>query len=73
MEKIMKNNVYLYIFNWITFLYNRNWHNIINQLYLSKKKILNKVPLPGQNLLFVDFFPLSIIIIVIIIFIIFLQ
>ena len=28
----------LYVYNWVTLLYNRDWHNIVNQLYFNKKK-----------------------------------
>ena len=27
--------LYIYIYDWVTLLYSRNWHNIINQLYLN--------------------------------------
>ena len=32
-----KKNVYVY--DWVTMLYSRNWHNTINQLYSNKNKI----------------------------------
>ena len=35
MEKNMKKNVY----NWITLLYYRNYHNIVNILYFNKIKM----------------------------------
>ena len=35
MEKIKKECIYVY--NWVTLLYSRGWHNIINQLYIKKK------------------------------------
>ena len=34
----MERNIYkksLYVYSWVTFLYNRDWHNIVNQLYLN--------------------------------------
>ena len=31
----------MYIYEWDTLLYSRNWHNIVNQLYFNKK-ILKK-------------------------------
>ena len=44
MENNIKNNIYMY--NWITLLYNRNW-NIINQLYFNniflKRSMLNNL------------------------------
>ena len=30
------------MYNWITLLYSRNWHNIVNQLHFNKNK--NKKP-----------------------------
>ena len=40
MEKNMKKNIdsYIYICNWISLLYTRNWHNIVNQLQFNKNK-----------------------------------
>ena len=32
----------LYMYDWVTLLYSRNWHNIVNQLCLNKKIILKK-------------------------------
>ena len=32
----MKKNVYVY--NGVTFLYERNQHNVVNQLYFSEKE-----------------------------------
>ena len=29
------------VWDWVTFLYSRNWQNIINQLYFNKKIFLN--------------------------------
>ena len=26
------------VYNWVTILYSRDWHNIVNQLYFNKKK-----------------------------------
>ena len=28
----------LFVYNWITLLYSRDWHGIVNQLYFNKKK-----------------------------------
>ena len=40
MEKNMKKNVCVcvcvYVYNWITLLYSKNEHNIVNQLYINK-------------------------------------
>ena len=41
MEKNIKK-VFLYVYNWVTLLYIRDWHNFINQLYFSFKKIFKK-------------------------------
>ena len=38
MEKNMKKNIYMY--NWITLLYSRNYHNIVSQLYFKKMNFL---------------------------------
>ena len=27
----------LYVYNWVTLLYSRDWHSIVNQLYFNKK------------------------------------
>ena len=27
-----KKNKYIYIYDWVTLLHSRNWHNIVNQL-----------------------------------------
>ena len=35
-EKDLKENGWVYMYNWITSLYSRNYHNIINQLYFNK-------------------------------------
>ena len=37
-RNIKKN---LYIYNWVTLLYSRNWHNIANQLYFNKNMLTN--------------------------------
>ena len=29
--------MYAYVYDWVTMLYGRNWGNIVNQLYFSKK------------------------------------
>ena len=36
----MKSDLYMY--DWVIFLYSRNWHTIVNQLYLIKKKTLKR-------------------------------
>ena len=30
------------MYNWVTMLYSRNWHNVVNQLYFNKIKNKNK-------------------------------
>ena len=30
------------MYDWVTLLYGRNWHNIVNQLYFNKKKVFLK-------------------------------
>ena len=44
MEKNMKKNVYIYMYNGITLLYRRTEHNTVNQLHFNKilKKQKNK-------------------------------
>ena len=36
-EKNLKGNVYICMYDWVTALYNRNWHTL-DQLYLNFKK-----------------------------------
>ena len=38
----MKKNRFLYMYNWITFLYTPNYYNIVNQLYSNVKKKVKK-------------------------------
>ena len=38
------------MYNWITLLYSRNEHNIVNQLYFNKKKKLKKRKTQTQNI-----------------------
>ena len=35
-----KKNIYIHIYThtWVTFLYSRNWYNIVNQLYFNKNR-----------------------------------
>ena len=35
----MKKRMYLYMYDWVTMLYSRNWHDIVNQPYFNFKKI----------------------------------
>ena len=35
------------MYAWVTLLYSRNWHNIVNQLYSRKKKV--GVPVEAQQ------------------------
>ena len=39
MRKKMYVCVYMYMNDWVTFLYSRNWHNIVNHLYFNLKKV----------------------------------
>ena len=36
MEKNMKKNICINVYNWVILLYRRNEHNIVNQLYFNK-------------------------------------
>ena len=31
---------FIYVYNWVTLLYGRDWHHIVNQLYFNEKKKL---------------------------------
>ena len=31
--------MYIYMYDWVTLLDSRNWHNIVNQVYFNKNKI----------------------------------
>ena len=39
-----KECVYMCMYDWVTMLYSRNWHNTVNILYPKNKKIKNKYP-----------------------------
>ena len=39
----------MYIYEWITLLYGRNWHNIVNQLYFSKKSNCGQPQKAGES------------------------
>ena len=41
--------MHIYIFTWITLLYSRKWHNIVNQLNLNKKKLGKRKKNPCQT------------------------
>ena len=32
----MENNIYVCVYNGVTVLYSKNWHNIVNQIYFNK-------------------------------------
>ena len=32
----------VYMYDWVTLLYSRNWHNIVNQFYFNKKHFLKE-------------------------------
>ena len=38
MEKTIKKEC-LYVYNWVTLLYSRDWQNTVNQLYFNKKSV----------------------------------
>ena len=40
MEDSMRKTTYIYMYDWVTNMYRRNWHNIVNQLFFNKKKKL---------------------------------
>jgi len=47
-EKNLKENQCVYLYNWITLLYNKDCHDILNQLYFSrilKNEKKNKFPI----------------------------
>ena len=37
--------IYIYMYDWVTLLYSKNWHSTINQLYFNKR-ILKKKTIP---------------------------
>ena len=41
MEKNIKKEC-MYVYNWVTLLYSRDWHSIVNQLYFNLKKLKKK-------------------------------
>ena len=40
-KEYKKKNVYM--FDWVTLLYSRNWHNTVNQLYFNKNKKISAI------------------------------
>ena len=44
--------VFVCVYDWVTLLYNRNWHNIVNQLYFNKKQFKNENALLSLSLHF---------------------
>ena len=45
----------MYMYNWVTLLYSRNWHSTINQLYFNNKNaffyvIFPTFPIPNSEL-----------------------
>ena len=41
----------VYIYNWVTLLYSRNYYNIVNQLYFNKKwEKKRKTKTPGNSI-----------------------
>ena len=48
MEKNMKKKVYVFMDNWITWLYSRNEHNTVNQLYFNKINLKNQLSVSSK-------------------------
>ena len=42
MEDHIRKGMYIYMDDWVTLLYSRNWHNTVNQLYFNKKFLKDK-------------------------------
>ena len=38
LEDNMRKGMYICVYDWVTLLYSRNWHNTVNQLYSNNKK-----------------------------------
>ena len=52
MRKIIYIHIYMY--EWVTMLYSRNWHTTVNQLFLILKSDLNNIaedPILGKTIL----------------------
>ena len=46
----MEKKECLYVYNWVTLLYSRDWHSIVNQLYINlKKKLKDKKKNPKKQ------------------------
>ena len=43
MEDNIRKGVCVCVYDWVTLLYSRNWHNIVTQLYLKKYTTKAKV------------------------------
>ena len=39
----MENNIYVCVYNGVTVLYSKNWHNIVNQIYFNKIDFLETI------------------------------
>lgn len=37
------------MYDWVTFLYSHNWHNIVNQQFFNYNKNKNSIPLPKKK------------------------
>ena len=46
MEENIKN---VYIYNWVTLLYSRDFHTIVNQLYFQLKNKIKKILWQKEN------------------------
>ena len=44
--KTMRKRMSIYIYDWVTMLYSRNWHNTVNWLYFNRNK--NKIEASGM-------------------------
>ena len=49
MEKNILKKECIYVYNWVSLLYSRDWHIIINQLYFNLKKKKNANGTQGLN------------------------
>ena len=45
--------IHIYTYDWVTLLYSRNWHNIVNQLSSNKATALDTKLIPWPRLLFI--------------------
>ena len=43
MKKNIKTEYIIYAYNWVTLLYSKDWHNIVNQLYYNQNWSINQI------------------------------